>query len=114
MPRSMTTPVVGSMLRYYANAGAATPQAAIVVNVPDGTHFDLFVLSAAGVGSAVLGVLFCDRSFRPSTAFCEAMWTNIRLTGGVSPSPSMLATDIAGPAGEKAATVAGEELTGLH
>jgi hypothetical protein len=102
----MTTPVVGSVLRYYANATSATPQAAIVVNVPDGTHFDLFVLSAAGVGSAVLGVLFCDRSFKPSTAFCEAMWTNIRLTGGVSPSPSMMQQDLAGPAEEKEATTA--------
>jgi hypothetical protein len=55
MPRSITAPQTGSMVWYFSAAGVA-PQAAIVTQTIDAAHFNLFVLSQAGVGSAVLNV----------------------------------------------------------
>jgi hypothetical protein len=55
MPRSITAPQTGSIVWYFSAAGAA-PQAAIVTQTIDAAHFNLFVLSQVGVGSAVLNV----------------------------------------------------------
>jgi hypothetical protein len=57
MPRSITAPQTGSIVWYFSAAGAA-PQAAIVTRTIDAAHFNLFVLSQAAVGSAVLNVLY--------------------------------------------------------
>lgn len=95
MPRSILTPRVGSLVWYYANAGAATAQAALVVNVtaspPAGQiQYDLVTWTALGVASFVAGVLFCDRSFQPTTAYCESIVADARLTGGSGPSQTMM------------------------
>jgi hypothetical protein len=64
MPRSLKKPQVGTPVWYYANPAPAAPQAAVVtstVSWSDATEtgsFNLFVLSAAAVGSAVLGVAY--------------------------------------------------------
>jgi hypothetical protein len=55
MPRSITAPQTGSMVWYFSAAGAP-PLAAIVTQTIDAAHFNLFVLSQVGVGSAILNV----------------------------------------------------------
>lgn len=115
MPRSILTPRVGSLVWYYANAGAATAQAALVVNVtaspPAGQiQYDLVTWTALGVASFVAGVLFCDRSFQPTTAYCEAIVADARLTGGSGPSQTMMAVAehmMAPPAAEHAQAAPG-------
>ena len=57
MPRSITAPQTGSMVWYFSAPGAL-PQAAIVTQTIDAAHFNLFVLSNVGVGSAILDVLY--------------------------------------------------------
>jgi hypothetical protein len=64
MPRSIKRPQVGHIVWYFANPAPAAPLAALVcstVTWSDATEtgtFNLFVLSASAVSSAVLGVAF--------------------------------------------------------
>jgi hypothetical protein len=55
MPRSITTPQTGSIVWYFSGPGVP-PLAAIVTQTIDAAHFNLFVLSQVGVGSAILNV----------------------------------------------------------
>ena len=61
MPRSMTTPITGQIVWYFAATSGGPPKAAIVTRTVDALHFDLYVLDsvpATPTATFVKGVLF--------------------------------------------------------
>lgn len=77
MPRSITRPQVGSIVWYFSAATGVPPQAAIVAQVVDKTHFNLAVISPAGAVSAQANVEFVDPSLRATAAWCT--WPRIEM-----------------------------------
>src|SRR5262252_1029241 len=79
MPRSVKRPITGAIVWYFANPAPAAPQAALVCQTVDWSdatetgHFNLYVLSGAGVASAVTGVYFTQAGAVPQVVTVAAV-----------------------------------------
>lgn len=72
MPRSITRPQTGSIVWYFSAATGVAQQAAVVTQTVDPFHFNLFVLSGAAVGSAVLNVAYNEAPVAPGQSVTAA------------------------------------------
>ena len=91
MPRSITRPLVGSIVWYYSAPTAVPPMAAMVTQVVDSTHLNLFVWNldgtlTGGVAGAKPNVPFVGQGVRVTVGeFCTYIRVN-QFIAGSSPA----------------------------